>query len=119
MVIQKAVDNLKGKPEEDKKAVAGGIAIMIMVILFIGWAFFFVKKIQHGGAKLQFGGTGQDEFNFSSVKQAQQDIMKGFSPTDELIEARQQSGSQYAAPPTQQETHDTGNDQFGGRGAIE
>lgn len=117
MVIQKAVDNLKGKPDEDKKVVAGGIAIMVMVILFIGWAFLFLKKVQRGGQGLQIGGTAQDEFNFSNVRQAQQDLMKGFTNEDELQEVRQQSTSQYQTTP--QPYQDSSGDQFGGSGAIE
>ena len=48
MVIQKAIDNLKDKPKDDRKAVAGGIAIAVVVILFFGWAFIFFKNIQRG-----------------------------------------------------------------------
>ena len=120
MVIQKAVDNLKGKPTEDKKAVAGGIAIMVMIILFLGWGFFFIKKIQRGGTDLRIGGGAQDEFNFSSVKQAQEDIMKGFSNEDELRDARQRSGSQTQTGAEFQTVYDQGSaDQFGGSGAVE
>ena len=118
MVIQKAVDNLKSKPDEDKKVVAGGIAIMVMVILFIGCAFLFLKKIQRGGEDLRIGGTAQDEFNFSNVRQAQEDIMKGFTNEDELMEARQQSGSRYETT-VQQNYENWSGDQFGGSGTIE
>jgi len=119
MVIQKAVDNLKGKSDDDKKVVAGGIAITIVALLLLGWAFLFFKKVQRGNQELQFGGTAQDEFNFSNVRQAQQDLMKGFTNEDELTEVRQQSGSQYQPIDTQTNYYDGSTDQFGGSGAIE
>jgi hypothetical protein len=118
MVIQRAVDNLKEKPKDDKKAVAGGIAIMIMAILFFGWAFMFVKKIQRGTTELQFGGTAQDDFNFSNVRQAQDDLMNDYSREDELLEARrrqQQSGGSTSVEPDA----GGGEDPFGGSGSIE
>ena len=67
MVIQKTLNNLKDKPKDDKKVVAGGIAILVMAVLFVGWAFLFIKKLQRGDATMQIGGTPQDEFNFSNV----------------------------------------------------
>ena len=46
MVVQRALDNLKDKPKEDKQVVALSLAGTAVVILLIGWAFLFFKGIQ-------------------------------------------------------------------------
>lgn len=46
MVLQKTIDNLRERPHDERRAVALGVAIAVMVILFIGWAIFFVRSIQ-------------------------------------------------------------------------
>ena len=111
MVIQKTIDNLKEKPKDEGKVVAGGIAITIMTLLFIGWAFLFFKKIQHGG-DLQLGGGAQEEFNFSSVREAQQELMKGLSGFDELRAVREQSTERYELP-VQEDSQQSETDLFG------
>jgi|SRR3989344_939391 len=99
MVIQKAVDNLKEKPKEDRKAIAGGIALTVVVLLLVGWAFLFFKKIQRGAELQQLGGGAQEEFDFSSVREAQRELMEGFSDIDELRAVREQSAEQYQPAP--------------------
>lgn len=113
MVIQKAVDNLKEKPKEERKAVAGGIAFGVVVILFLAWAFLFFKKIQHGGQLRQLGGSAQDEFNFSSVRDAQKNLMQGFTDTDELRAIRDQSSDRSGQNTVLQEQEQGGTDPFG------
>ncbi|MBI2610786.1 hypothetical protein HYW60_02530 [Candidatus Kaiserbacteria bacterium] len=100
MVIQKAVDNLKDKPKDEKKAIAGGIAIAVVLILLIGWTLLFFKKIQRGEQLQQLGGGAQDEFNFSNVRDAQEKLMESFNDVDALLEARKESSSQYQPLPT-------------------
>ena len=114
MVLQKAVDNLKDKSKDEKKAVAGGIAIAVVLILLIGWSFFFFKKIQRGAQLQQLGGGAQDEFNFSTVRDAQAELMKSFSDVDALMEARNQSSQQYQPVPVYEDTSGGGSSSFGG-----
>ncbi|MBI5456188.1 hypothetical protein HY969_00430 [Candidatus Kaiserbacteria bacterium] len=84
MVLQKAVDNLKDKSNDEKKAVASGVAIGVVVILLAAWGFLFVKKLQKG-TELQLGGGAQSEFDFESVKKAQQQLKQDFQySADEL-----------------------------------
>ena len=45
MAVQKTIDNLKDGPKEDKVAVAGGIAVAVVVVLFAAWAIFFFRGI--------------------------------------------------------------------------
>ncbi|QQG37746.1 MAG: hypothetical protein HYS26_03930 [Candidatus Kaiserbacteria bacterium] len=79
MVIEKTINNLKEKPKDERKAVAGGIAIAVVIILFIGWAFLFLKKIQRGGVEADLTSGAQSEFNFSSVREAQERLLGDFS----------------------------------------
>ena len=46
MVIQRTINSLREKPKEDRKAIAGGIAIGVVVILFLSWATLFFRGIQ-------------------------------------------------------------------------
>lgn len=53
MVFQKAqetVENLKNRPRDERKYIAGVLAVAVVVILFLVWAALFFKKIQGGGA---------------------------------------------------------------------
>lgn len=118
MVIQKTIDTLKEKPNDEKKAVAGGIAFAVVVILFFGWAFFFFKKIQ-GGAPQQLGGNAADEFLGTSVRDAQHALMQDFSDLDELRRARDQGGGHYQQATLQENLEQSDVDQFGSGGTID
>lgn len=41
------LENLRGKPKDDKTAIAGGVAIFVVAVLLIGWAILFLRKIAH------------------------------------------------------------------------
>ena len=119
MVLQKAVDNLKDKSKDEKKAVAGGLAILVVVALFAGWAILFLKKIQRGGEVQSLGGGAQDEFLNSSIRDAQSALMRGFSDIDDLRGVRDQSGQQYREGAGQADIQQTDVDLFGGSDSIE
>lgn len=70
MVIQKAVNNLKEGPKEDKVAVASGIAISVVVVLLVAWAIFFFRGLAKDSQNVQLGGL-QDQFNPSSFEAGQ------------------------------------------------
>jgi len=93
MVIQKAVDNLKGRPKDEKKVVAGGIAIAVIGVLLFAWAILFLKKIQSGTQDLEFVSGAQDAFLSETVREAQQSLQDSFSNIDELEAIREQSAS--------------------------
>lgn len=46
MVIQKTVDNLKDRPKDERQAVAIGTAGVVVLLLLVGWAFYFLKSIR-------------------------------------------------------------------------
>lgn len=47
MVLQNTVNNLRERPRDERKVIAGVTAITVIAVLFIGWAVFFFKKIQN------------------------------------------------------------------------
>lgn len=115
MVLQKAqdaVENLKDKPEDERKAVAGGIAISVVIILLIGWGFIFLKKVQRGG-DINFENSIPEEFNFSGIQEAQRALEGGSSGLDELRAVREQLNQQYQPPPTFDSYQREEADQFG------
>lgn len=90
---------LKGRPTDEKTAVAGGIAVAVVIILFIGWAILFFKKVQHGVVTPSFDSNIQDQFNFESVRKAQEQLSEGYKAvTDEFRTIREQSGAALEMP---------------------
>lgn len=117
MVVQKTIHTLKQSPKEDKVVVAGGIAISVVVVLLAAWAIFFFRSVQRNSQQLNLTGGAQDQFNFSSVKDAQAALQAQFSGgADELNDARAAaaSGQSGAVQQTeQQQTQGQSTDQFG------
>lgn len=119
MIVEKAADNLKDKSNDEKKVVAGGIAISIVALLFVGWAILFLKKIENGERLQSLGGGAQDEFLGSAVRDAQKYLIRDFSDTEELRGARDQIGQQYQGGSPDQDLQKNDDDVFGGSGSIE
>ncbi len=118
MAVQKALDDLKGGPKENKVAVASGIAITVVVVLLAAWAILFLRNLQKNSQQLNLGGGAQDEFNFSATRAAQQKLQQEAqsSNNDELLQLRGQAASnemQLGQQTTVQETQGQGTDQFG------
>jgi hypothetical protein len=96
MVVQKAINNLKDGPKEDKVAVASGIAISVVVVLLAGWAIFFFRNIARNAQGVNLGGGVQSQFNFQSVTQAQQQLQQQYgsgSNNTDLQEIQAQSAA--------------------------
>jgi len=99
MVLQKAqkmIDNLKERPKDDKKLIAGGIAIIIVVILFFGWAYLFLNKIQNHDQLPEVLSEEQGVSLSEAARQAQPELQQGFSGFDELKTLRDQLGAQQS-----------------------
>ncbi len=116
MAVQKTLDNLKQGPKEDKVAVAGGIAITVVVVLLVAWGILFFRSIQKGSTSVDLSGGAQDEFNFTSVKEAQQKLQETFSnTTEELRQIRDDAAAtqmQFQQQADVQEMQGDGTSQF-------
>lgn len=92
MVVQKTIDNLKGRPQDERKVVAGGIAVFVVLILLIGWAVLFFRSIQRGSQEINFDSGAQAEFNFSATRDAQEAMQIGQS-SDDLSRMRDEAAA--------------------------
>lgn len=46
MVVQKTISNLKERPKDERQVVAMGTAGAVVLVLLVGWAFFFLKSLR-------------------------------------------------------------------------
>ena len=118
MVLQGAVDNLKDKSHDEKKAVATGIAVGVVVVLLIGWGFLFLRKIQKGTMPtLEGSAVPQDQIDAAFIQQTQQEINQFYqSSQDQLRDIRESAAQNEAGATYQSEGVDAegGGDAFGG-----
>ncbi|MDO8562001.1 MAG: hypothetical protein Q7S05_04220 [bacterium] len=83
MVLKRTVDNLKDRPRDERKAVASGIAALIVAILFIGWVVLFFKKIQSTREQTAAvaGSSLRGKVDLSAITEAQQQIINSYNGT--------------------------------------
>ncbi len=87
-MVQQTLANLKEGPKEDKVAVAGGIAVSVVVVLLVVWAVFFLRGLRDDSDQLNLSSGAQDQFNPAGVKEAQQQIQENLTTTNELLDIR-------------------------------
>ena len=115
MVIQKAVNNLKEGPKEDKVAVASGIAMSVVIILLVGWAFFFLRNLARNSHDIRLEASPQDSFNFPGVSEAQKALQQGLSDTGD--NSTSDSSTESPGEPVPMQTGQE-SDQFGTSGST-
>lgn len=114
MVVQKTISNLKDRPQDERKVVAGGIAITIVVVLLFAWAILFFKRIQSGSQDVSLSSGSQDEFNFSSVRDAQAALEAEYSDSsDEYRELREAAAASQVRGATVEMQQSSSADPFG------
>ena len=120
VVVQKTVNKLKNRPEDERKVVAGGVAAFVMVILFIVWAVYFFRQIQSGVVHPSLDSGIQDQFNPSTItnagKQLQQLYQNGMGNGNSELNDLRNSAAQSQIGSVQQmqvQQQQSGTDQFG------
>ena len=116
MVVQKAIDNLKDRPKDERKVVAGGIAILVIAVLLVAWAILFFKRIQSGTQTVNLDSGAQNEFNPAATRQAQQEInnLGPTNSTEDLMQIRNDAAANQLQGQQQLQTPqgEGGTDQF-------
>ncbi len=113
-----AIDKLKDKPKDEKTAVASGIAITVVIVLLVGWGIYFFKSVASGSQQVNLSGGVQDQFNFTSTKQAQQQLQGDYQRTQDqqdLYDVRNNpsNGGQMQSTDQQSVNVNGGTDAFG------
>lgn len=90
----KSPNALGGKGADQKTAVAGGIASLVVILLFIGWAVYFMDKLRKGEQDVTLGGI-QNQINLREVQEANRDIESQFQ--NERMQEYQQLRESAAA----------------------
>jgi hypothetical protein len=87
MVVGKTLDTLKDKPHDEKKVVAGSIAVTVVVVLLVGWAFLFLRNIQRGSAipTLQGNTVPEDQLNAQFIQQTQEQLNQYYQSSSEQL----------------------------------
>jgi hypothetical protein len=92
--MKKAVEDLKEKPKEERVAVAGSIAVMVVVFLLLGWGFIFLKKISRGAPVETPWGPQNDVVDFGNLQEAADSFSNAyFDATDDLKRIRDEAAA--------------------------
>lgn len=124
MGLNDKVNDLKDKPKDERVAVASGIAVTVVVILLVVWGLLFFKRIQSGTQTVDLTGGVQDQFNMTSVRQAQEQLQhaygQGASALDELKELQKNSlgNTNVQQMELQQVANPTGHTEFGNQSNL-
>ena len=87
-----AIDKLQNKPKDQRVAIAEGAAVSVVIILLVAWGIYFFHKIQSGTQEVSLDSGTQDAFNFSNVKEAQEQLKSAYSTVKQDISDLQDQG---------------------------
>lgn len=101
MAVQEKFNKLKDAPHEDKKAVAGGIAIGVVIVLIFAWGFLFLRNVRNADIRsLQNAAVPTDQFDFNLIRNSERD-QAVYNPVQDIRDLRnsaaQNQGSYQAS----------------------
>ena len=111
-----SIDTLKDKPHDEKRAVAGGIAVAVVIILLVGWAFMFLRNIQRGNEipTLQGNAVPEDQLNAQFIQATQQQLDQYYQRSDDQYrDLRNTGGGASTVDAGVGVTPSGGSDEFG------
>lgn len=103
MVVQKAVDKLKEGTHEEKHAAASAIAVGVVMVLFVGWAYFFIRNLKNNPpTQLDTSAIPSDLFDTSTLQNTagEDTYLQQLNQLEELRNnaAQEEAGVRYQAP---------------------
>lgn len=98
MVVQQKFNDLKDASHEDKKTVATGIAVFVVIILILAWGFVFLRKVQRADLRtLENGAVPMDQFDMNLIRATERD-QAYYDPTEDIRNLRNTtSGDDFSA----------------------
>ena len=86
MVVRRTIEHLKGRPKEERTALAASISIGVVAVLFIGWIIFFLHSIATAPAP-DFQ-SAADSLDSNGLQQAQQEMQQAYGSTTQFIQTQ-------------------------------
>jgi hypothetical protein len=86
MVLEKTLNNLRERPQNERTAIAAWIAIGVVAILFVGWLIYFLHTIATTPPpNLQ---STEDSLSSSGIPQAAEQMQQAYGSTTQFIQAQ-------------------------------
>lgn len=102
MATPSAIDTLKTKPKDEKTAVAGGVASLVVILLLVGWVIYFFNKIRSGAQEVNLDGIS-NQINLPNVRDANKNLQTQFGNVqDEYARIRDAAAAEQAGVSQQQ-----------------
>lgn len=86
MVLEKTLNNLREKPQNERTAIAAWIAIGVVAILFVGWLIYFLHTIATTPPPNLQG--AEDSLNSSGIPQAAQEMQQAYGSTTQFVQTQ-------------------------------
>jgi hypothetical protein len=101
MVVEKTLNNLREKPHNEKTAVAGGIAVAVVIILLVGWGFFFLRKVQRESVRtLEGTAVPSDQFNLDLIRDTERQLSEMYENSAEELRGLRDNAADNEIPST-------------------